>query len=238
MKWVAQLSGDKSDLKELSKSLKDDELRVVEQTGQYFLESEKFNGLATYKEVTSVATEILSLLTGSIKLVLGGRTPIKIASIIRICKNGRRDLFGTSFVTVNTSIRTTSEIRGSNGTIKMSNQADEVLKLVKLGISDKKVAKALRLFGTNKHDWVSLYRLYEVIEEDIGVIEKISRKKWATKKSINRFKQTANSPTAIGDASRHGKENTLAPSNPMKLSKAECLIEFILHNWLRSKLED
>lgn len=238
MKWEVQLSGDKSDLKELSKSLKDDELSVAEQNGQYFLESEKFNGLATYKEVTLVATEILSLLTGSIKLVLGGRTPIKIASIARIRKNGKRDLFGNSSVTVNASIRTTSEIRGSNGTIKMSNQADEVLKLVKLGISDKNVEKTLRLFGTNKHDWKSLYCLYEVIEEDIGGIEKISRKKWATKKSIKRFKHTANSPTAIGDASRHGKESTLPPRNPMKLNEAKCLIEFILHNWLRSKLGD
>ena len=238
MKWEVQLSGDKSDLKELSKSLKDDELGVAEQNGQYFLESEKFNGLATYKEVTSVATEILSLLTGSIRLVLGGRKPIKIASIIRIRKDGRRDIFGISSVPVNTSIRTTSEIRGSNGTIKMSNQADEVLKQVKSGISDKKVAKALRLFGTNKHDWVSLYRLYEVIEEDIGGTEKIPRKKWATKKSIKRFKHTANSPTAIGDAARHGKQKNLPPKNPMKLNEAKCLIEFILHNWLRSKLGD
>jgi len=52
---------------------------------------------------------------------------------------------------------------------------------VKLGFSNEKVAKALRLFGTKEHDWVGLYRLYEVIEEDVGNIKKIAAKNWAAK---------------------------------------------------------
>jgi hypothetical protein len=83
------------------------------------------------------------------------------------------------------------------------------------------------LFGTQEHSWGSLYCLYEVIEEDVGSIDKIANEGWATKTSIKRFKHTANSPSAIGDAARHGKESTTPPARPMELGEARALIEFM-----------
>lgn len=235
MNWEIQIVGDVSDLKELSKSLIDDELRVIERSGQYFLESARFDGLSTPEEVTSVATDILLLLTGSVRLALSGRTPIKIANIARVREDGGRDIFVTVSETIHVRAMIGLEIQRNDGTVEVFNPADKVPEWIKLGLSEEKVAKVLRLFGTNEHDWVSLYRLYEVIEADIGGIEKIASKGWATKTSIKRFKHTANSPSAVGDASRHGKESTLPPGKPMNLAEARSLIEVILHSWLSSK---
>ena len=238
MNWEVQIAGDVTDLKELSKSLKDDELRVIKRDDQYFLVSVRFYGLATPEEVTSVATKILQMLTASARLALGGRTPIEIANIARIREDGGKDIFVSVSETVHVRDMIGIEIHRKDGTVEAFNPADKVPEWVKIGLSDEKVAKVLRLFGTNEHDWISLYRLYEVIEDDIGGMEKITGKGWATKTLVKRFKHTANSPSAVGDTSRHGKESTSPPKNPMILAEAKSLIEVIMHSWLRSKLED
>lgn len=238
MNWEVQIAGDVTDLKELSKSLKDDELRVMERDDQYFLVSVKFYELATSEEVTSTATEILQLLTASARLALGGRTPIEIVNIARIRGDGGKDIFVSASETAHARDMFGIEIHRKDGTVEVFNPADKVPDWIRIGLSDEKVAKVLRLFGANEHDWVSLYRLYEVIEDDIGGIEKITGKGWITKTLVKRFKHTANSPSVVGDTSRHGKESTSPPKNPMNLAEAKSLIEVILHNWLRSKLED
>ena len=91
------------------------------------------------------------------------------------------------------------------------------------------------MLGADAHDWVGLYRLYEVIEADVGGEDKIVKAGWTTKKAIGRFTRTANSPDAIGDAARHGKQSGEPPPNPMDLSEAISLVKVILHNWLRTK---
>ena len=235
MKWEVQITGDKNDLKELSKSLNDDELRIVEKEGQFFLESSRLDNLTNAGEVKSVTTEIMPILTGAVRLSLGGRTPMLVGSVARIREDGGRDIFVSISETIHLRETIGIEIQKSDGTIKVINPANNVPKWIQLGLNNMKVAKALRLFGAKVHNWVSLYRLYEVIEEDIGGIDKIANLGWATKASLKRFKHTANSPGAVGDASRHGKESTIPPTKPMDLSEARSLIELILHNWLGQK---
>lgn len=235
MKWEVQINGDALDLKELSKSLVDDELRIREKNGQYFLESARFENLASSEEVASLATDILKVLTGAVRLSLGGRTPLHVANTAKIRPGGGRDVFITLSDTIHVRATIGVEITRSDGKKEVIHPAHSVPGWIRLGLMDQNVAKALRLLGTDEHNWVSLYRLYEVIEEDVGSLDKISNSGWATKTSIRRFKHTANSPGAVGDDSRHGKESTTPPSDPMDIGEARALVEVILHNWLRSK---
>ncbi|MCX5814355.1 MAG: hypothetical protein NT178_17695 [Proteobacteria bacterium] len=235
MNWEVETVGDKADLTELCKCLADNELHIEERNNQFFLRSIRFNDLSTSEEVVSAGTNILTLLTGSARLALGGKTPITVGSVAKIREDGGRDIFLTITETVGLRAFFSIETRKSNGSIEVSHPAQDVPKWIKLGFSDEKVAKALRLFGTSEHDWVSLCRLYEVIEEDVRTVDEIARRGWATRASIKRFKHTANSPGSTGDASRHGKESTSPPGNPMTLPEGKALIELILHGWLRSK---
>lgn len=235
MDWEVQIAGDETDLTELSKCLTDDEACVEVRNGHFFLRSTRFNNLGTSEEVAYVSTDILSLLTGSARLVLGGKTPITVANIARIREDGGRDIFITISETMHARDFIGIEIHSPDGSIEVFHPAHEVPEWVRLGFLDAQVAKALRLFGVSEHDWVSLYRLYEVIEQDVGGVEKIVNKKWATNSSIKRFKHTANSPASTGDASRHGKESTSPPKHPMELGEARALVELILHGWLRLK---
>lgn len=235
MIWEVQINGDMLDLRELSKSLVDNELRVCEKNGHYFLESTRFTNLADSEKVTSVATDILKVLTGAVRLALGGRTPLHVANVAKLRDDGVREIFLTICDTIHARSSISLEIIRSDGKKEINHPAHSVPGWVTLGLTDQNVAKALRLLGTDEYSWVSLYRLYEVIEQDVGSLDKIANNGWATKISIKRFKHTANSPGAVGDASRHGKESTTPPSDPMAIGEAQALVKVLLHNWLGSK---
>lgn len=235
MEWEVQIDGDALDLKELTKSLVDDELRVFDRKGQYFLQSNRFEELINSDEVAALAADILKVLTGAVRLSLGGKTPLHVANIARLRPDGGRDIFVTVSETIHARVSLGLAITRADGTKEFIHAANSVPGWLKLGLIDANVAKALRLFGTDEHNWASLYRLYEVIEEGVGGLDKIVNNGWATKSFIKRFKHTANSPGAVGDEARHGKESTTSPPDPMVISEARAFVELILHNWLRSK---
>jgi hypothetical protein len=203
--------------------------------GQYILESSRFDSLASPEEVTAEANRILKILTGATRLSLDGRTPIKIGSIDQLGEDGKRIVFEK--ISLHAYMRATvnCEIPHDDGTIEVANPADNVSQLLKVALQDEAVETALRQFGVGEHNWVSLYRILEVIEGDVGGLKEIRDRGWVSMKSIKRFKSTANSCKAVGDEARHGIENTQPPKDPMSLSEARSFISQILHNWLREK---
>ncbi len=186
MKWEVQVSGDAHDLRELAKSLTNDDLRIIERDGDFFLETIRFSDLTTSEEVSAVISDLLPILTGAARLSLGGRTPLQIANIAKVREDGGRDIFVSVSDTIYFRDTVSLEITRSDGSIEVVNPADKAPDWINAALKNPNVAKALRLFGTDEHDWVSLYRLYEVIEADVGGIDKIASEGWATKKAIKR----------------------------------------------------
>jgi len=99
---------------------------------------------------------------------------------------------------------------------------------------DQVVAKALRLRNADNLDWVDLYRLYELIENDVG--RPMHQLGWASRSELDRFARTANSVAAAGDKARHGVERTHPPRKPMTFSHARELIDRIMKAWLGWKV--
>jgi hypothetical protein len=238
MTWRVQISGEKADLDALSKSFKDDDLCVIAEDDKYFLESTRLEIASAADEVLKIAGDILSVLSGVARLAYRARVPLSPGHVLRIHTDGRRDVF----IQVSDALH----IRGvlgnvtltySDGTCVTIETHDPSRDWVRAAEKDEAVSKALRLFGSDAEDWVGLYRLFEVIEQDVGGIMQIVATGWATEDSIRRFKHTANSPAVTGDLARHGREKTQPPKKPMDLSEASALIEVILHSWLRAKGE-
>lgn len=235
MEWFVQLKGDDFDLKKLSKSLTSQKLCIVQENEEFLLKSSDFNQLANADEVRTKAEEILYLVNGSARLALGTRNPITVAHVVKIDDDGRRTDCVSVSDTAHGRNSISKTIRGSNDAVKEIHQADPIPNWIRIAQDDAAVAKALRLLGRGVNDWVSLSRVYDVIEQDIGGLVNITNNGWTTRNQIRRFKHTANSPGAIGDLARHGGETTQPPPDPMSFSEAKSLIETILHNWLRSK---
>jgi len=236
MEWMVCIKGDDFDLQELSKSLTSLELCLVKEENEYYLKSTSFNHLMNAGEVGEKAQEILTLINGASRLALGTRRPLTTGVVMKIKDDGSKE--GFCHVPEQSTLREAIGITtiSSDGTIQEIHQADPIPDWVKLAQNNQNVARALRLLGNIGYDWVNLYRIYEVVEDDVGGISKITQGGWATETAIRRFKHTGNSVGAIGDEARHGIETTQPPKNPMTFSEAKSLIETILHNWLRSKV--
>ncbi len=102
----------------------------------------------------------------------------------------------------------------------------DISKFIPLALDDKTVAKALRLCS-RELDWVNLYRIYEVISEDIGGL---------ISKEIKIFKGSANNSKVTGDHSRHGKINVGTPEETMRLADAQHLIKSKVREWVYNKI--
>ncbi len=110
------------------------------------------------------------------------------------------------------------------------------VQLANLVLKDKAAEKCLRLFSYGDAiSWVGLYRIYEVIEADVGGMKKIEKEAWSLPDDLDRFKHSANSVRVAGDKARHGKENTQPPKNPMTLDQASAYLRYLLESWISAK---
>ncbi|NJD78871.1 MAG: hypothetical protein FIB08_17550 [Candidatus Methanoperedens sp.] len=234
MEWFVVITGEIFDLEELSKSLNSPGLCITQYRNEFILKSTDFNLLKDADDVRNKANEILSQINGAAKLALGMRKPVTVASVGKINDDGTVYGFVSIPSPINLRTSVSASLTAPDGTIQESHQGDPIPSWITVAQHDINVAKALRLFGKDINDWVNLYRIYEVIESDVGDKSSIINKGWATENAIRRFKHTANSPGAIGDEARHGNQ-TPPPKDPMALSEAKSLVETILRNWLCSK---
>lgn len=230
MEWIVEVVGESSDLEELSRSLDSPELRLTQEGQSFFLRSTDFKSLKSADDVRNNATEILSLINGAARLALRMRKPLVVGNVVKVNDDGKRSIFVSLSATMSLRGNTCVSITRADGTVEQFRQANPISSWIEIAQHDKNVAKVLRLLA-GTHDWVNLYRIYEVIEDDVGGKHNIESKGWATKKAIALFKHTANSIDVIGDESRHGKKIGEPPPNPMPLSEAKSLTETILHNW-------
>jgi hypothetical protein len=236
MEWQVLLTGDEYDLSELPRSLGGPDLMIEKGEDGFTL---KWSGMEDLTEVSAVrdkAHEIIGLLDGAARIVLGTRVSIGFGGVALIRPDGSRVHYASGSATTRTGARVSSvTLRHDDGTEEVFNLADPAAEWVRIGLSDRVVADVLRLVALKPLDWVNLYRILEVIGEDVGGRHGISGRRWATKAALDRFRHTANSRAAIGDEARHGKEHTQPPSDPMTLAEARSLIETVLHNWMRTK---
>jgi hypothetical protein len=236
MKWKVQITGDVFDLQELERSLIGPDVRVTKDDDVYYLDSQHFDSCKQDYEVREKTSEILAVLNGATKLALGGNSIISVVNIVHINSDGTKHVYLSLSDTINFRDSCSFAITDKDGNIvEETHPADKVPEWVSIGLNDIAVQKAFRLFGVQHHNWVSLYRIFEVIEKDVGGINTISNNGWVSKEKLKVFKHTANSPGAIGDNARHGKESSFPPKNPMLLSEARSLIEMLFHQWIKHK---
>jgi hypothetical protein len=94
------------------------------------------------------------------------------------------------------------------------------------------VADALRFFL--EPTWFNLYKVYELISDDVGGSKAIAAQFGITEAQQNRFTGSANNRGASGDAARHAlKQKPM--KNPMPLKDGQALMRRLLDQWIRSK---
>jgi hypothetical protein len=233
--WLVGLTGDRFDLEELATYLRSPDYTVVELEGRYYLKSPSFGPLAGAEEIRQAAIEVLQVVNGFGKLLLTGHfQPVGIADLNRVSEDGRRDVWVLpSALDLRLRLMPVNATTGdSTPDVRLPTLLESWLTTA---LGHRRVADAVRYFGSTGPRWVNLSKVYDVIEEDVGGEPDIIARGWATGRKLRLFRSTANNKRSIGDDARHGHEKWSAPERPMALPEAETLIRSILEHWIRSK---
>lgn len=230
------LAGDAVDLEQLSKSLKDLDLKVFKGRDDYYLTSRNFSEMSNHEEVRKKAEKIVLLLNGALKLALDSRKTLSVGHVTEILENGAEHTYVIVTDSANGRDFIGIEKNYSNGRKEVHNPADIVASWLELAENDLNVSKALRHMASNSYNWGALYNLYEIIRDDCGGEKQLYAKGFLSRTSAERFRRTANSPSATKEEGRHAIEHCAPPANPMSLVEATTLIKSLFLAWLSGKI--
>lgn len=234
MKWKILLNGDITILKSFSQdTIVTDELSIVEEMGQFIMTCPEFDSLNSVEDVKQKADELIEQINGLTYYLLNSNKTISTNSISWSNNQGGTDsVVFPETVELNISQPQPSTLSiNKDGSIIESSPIISIRGFLHEAQNDPKKTKILRLLSYRNLDWVSLYRIYEVIFSEVGT--RIFS--WVNKSKIKNFKHTSNSVSSIGDAARHGIEKEALPSNPMTLIEAQKIIMLIIEKYLSTK---
>jgi hypothetical protein len=115
-----------------------------------------------------------------------------------------------------------------------------------LAPSEPPEVRVMRLQATNDHlrlalhflnadlSWFDLWKAFEAIREANHGVRGLVGNGWTRDTEVRRFRQTANSYSAVGDAARHALLGHPAPQNPMTLDEADEFVRGLLSRWVAS----
>lgn len=234
--WRVKLQGEIDDLRDLSQLLTGAELNIVENDDAFYLNSAAFEPITEASDMRVQVQRHLDSINGAAKLQFGSFAPVGIGGIARVDEHGKvthylfaegvlfsRGRMGVANLTVTTA---SGEVLPPPPTfIEAATAAAN---------QHEVVADALRFFLDS--NWVNLFKVYELIEEDLGGSKAIvTRFQGITSAQIDRFTGSANNRNASGDGARHGHKKWPSPKKPMSLQEAESFIRGLLDQWIRSK---
>jgi hypothetical protein len=234
-KWLVRLKGERLDLQDLPKLFCSSEIRVVEENGLFYLESTEFNSLSSVEDVHKRGKELIQLINRVVKFLRDNFQDISEDGIIKVEDNSKRSnyIFLQATITVRSNFWAQAKVISADGAEKVDTQPNIFESLLQKTQKYPDVADALKFY--KKGSWVSLYKVLEIIEDNVGGIDQIIKNGWTTKNKIRRFKHTAQSKDIIGDDARHASKKIKSPDKTMTLSEAKPFIKSILSRWIDSK---
>ena len=247
-RWHVRLKGEAFDLEDLGELVASPDLRVIKEGADFFLESVTFERLGGSVAVLEEAQRILPWLNGAAKLKrhgfrdvdadghliefsAGGGQKKELVLGGSITPRGRVTHVVVEPATLDLRIRIpTPPIVVDGQPMSPEPGTLETDRWLELAARDPDVAEALATFGSRPHDWVSLYRVFEIIERRADIVGS----GWASRKETERFTRTANHPDAAGPDARHARSSVQPPPRPMTPEEGIELIRRILAGWLGS----
>jgi hypothetical protein len=233
--WEVELVGDDTDLELLAERFTEGDIVVSRQDTGLVLSGHVFDNCHDAEGARKLTDTVVAALSSVVRIQLSSPHPIRPGRLHSIDEHGIRGSFffaGPAVIHVR-ALPPTFIMTSPDGTKKMYHPADSIKTWLTVATKDETVMKALRLAGYPDRSWVELYRIYELIEGDAG--GSMYTKGWTTKRETGSFTHTANSPSATGDLSRHGKERTTGPADHMTLSEATEFVDRLLAKWLDDK---
>ncbi len=235
IEWLIGIEGSISDIAILSTELRSNDLKIIKDESKDYLSCSGFNSITDAEVVCAQATELIKVINGTAKLSFPNIKIISHSGIIKSIErneNGELKGGGTYIFPPPMEVRLFMTASVRIGEKILPTAVEEWTALSK---EDEKVQKVFVLFGNNDHRWDDLFKIFEIVESDVG--GKMVSNGWITKYQKEKFTNTANSSTAIGVEARHGHSKHAPPKNPMTKGEAIDVISTLLKRWLRQKAD-
>ncbi len=240
--WLIVLNSTGTDGPVLSVLFNGGDTNIFERDGVYYLRSTAFDGLTDPREVYEKGLSLLPVVNGAAMLQIGHYSPVTPSAVASL-DDGRLEVFANP---VAFEMRSSLFTQGTIGTAPPAAQSWLALAQQQ---QHEDVQLALYHFAP-PHDWVKLYRVFEIICDDLGrtpgmedkhVVpagrNQIMTNGWATEPDVGRFGDAANNRFISGPDARHANDNKRRyPTLPdMPLPEAVTFVSTLLTNWLATK---
>jgi hypothetical protein len=230
-RWYIQLIGEELDFNDIERSLKNYRWNLYKEQDEVFITNEDLDETNDSKEVKSHAEEFVDILNGALKCLYGDYNTVLVATIVEFDKiTGDRKK--NVFVKVK---RSRPRIR-VNLSIQEKRKPNATTIEKWLNIAEENDSVRLVLHFYKQPSWWNLYKIYEIISEDIGTENKLKKKMYVSANELSRFTGTAQSRKHIGDEARHAANKYKGHLNPMILDEAKRLIKQVFEKWIDEKL--
>ena len=228
-----ELVGEKIDIEDLQYVLNESEWSIKKEDSKYYLCTKTLNATSEKKEIVSKTKHFLDLLNGAASIVYKDHQTVGLGSLIILDDNCKRHI---TVFTGPIIIRGRSRARANLTLIKdgieiKDSQPTTVESWLIKSQNSNAVQDALHFF--NQTTWWNLYKVYEVILDDVGNEKRLS--KFADSQKLKVFRKTANSRTSVGDHARHAKKEIFPPKETMGLDEAYSLMKQLFEAWIRDK---
>jgi hypothetical protein len=207
---------------------------VYEEDG-YYLIADEFQQLSDSGEVLKKANKLIKALQGIAYVHLDYNEPIEVHGALQIDDQGNKHMFIhlSSSISVRSRVTATATVYVDGKEVERSE--NPVANLLVAANKSAEVADALSFL--TEPIWFNLYKVYEIIRDDLGGERMLEKKAWANKKDIKRFTQSAQSREQLGDQARHASKKYRPADNPMFLDEAKGMVKNLVISWSTEKLK-
>jgi len=221
MKFAVQLINNNEPLMEsVAKCFQGDSARIRKLGDGWFLESSLFESCADPRSVFPIAAELLRLMH---------RLTAVHGRLFSFCEIGYVQAFNEAGAPGARGLRASQRIQ-----VISAEELQELQKpdgeqsrgsaLVAVAMKEKKLQEALVLVGDGYElQWAQIYNILEFL----GGAKAIAEKKWATRKRIRKYRQTANHHRHLGSP-----QDYPLPEDPPSQGEAATLVFGLLRKWI------
>ncbi len=228
-KTLIQLLGDRLDIQDLQTGLRTSDWKIIKETDGYYLTSDFLSSIADSKDIESKAKQIIDLLNGASSIVHRDHKKIETGSIIKVDEEGKRAIFMSINEAIKVRVRMSAVVLRKGVVEEPSSNIENWITIAQ---KHESVRDVLHFF--NDITWWNLYKVYEIIRDDVGGQNRLY--KLVPKTELSLFTQAAQSRELLGDQARHAsKKKYPAPTTPMTIDEAFAAIKRLFEIWIKLK---
>lgn len=228
-----QIEGEDADLARLGEALQGAAVTLTLDGETWVIHSPDIDHAPTPSEAYKTARALIPWLVAMSRVMIGRTVPVAIGDVL---EGDRRHKF---VVAETATIRLPAPRVSGIGTadnpasVAPSTPPESLASVAYRLRGDPRIARVITLLG-EPPGWSSLYKVLDVITEDVGSERALKDTGWVGSRKLDRFTNNANAIENATTGGRHARSGYRL-GTPMSLDDASALIESLVIHWIRWK---